>query len=441
MQPTNYFEELKLAVNTAADNKSLYTMMSSVYMRCLNEFTRGKGLPLSSPFAKTDYLLKEHKATRELTRDINDTRQYFRYRKDKSETELREHYRQDLRNLCEFIALLTGEAAPATLKKYYPEKPTGKTTPPPVRLGEYLRVVVESWDNDYAYCQSETASEETLKICYSHDNKAYNFDWTYLRELFYKGAQFNLVRPYKSGDEIYPELWIFEPDYLVNISSIAACFEGYAHSAMVGIMKRIMKSETKPPMLLGDLASQLLDESIHQMDSRPYRDSAKDFFSNYATKILATDGMGPDFHTQAKAQKVNISRAMHETLPKAIKDFDSKNGIVEPSFFSEMLGLQGRMDYLQLGMKVLIEQKSGKGEFIPYDNSYTVPREKLEHSIQLLLYMAVLRYNYRKQYEDNNRELHAFLLYSKYTESLIDLHFLPEKLFEAFVADFEWKRV
>ena len=381
MQPTDYFDELQQAVKTAADNKSLYTMMNSVYLRCLNEFTRGKGLPLSSPFAKTDYLLKEHKASRELTRDINDTRQYLRKRRDKSETELRDHYRQDLRNLCEFVALLTASPVPDTLKKLYPEKQTNTDEPTPVRLGEYLRVIVESWDNDFVWCHAESASEETLKVCYSHGNKSYNFDWTYLRNLFYEGAQFNLIRPYKTDDVIYPELWIFEPDYLIDISAIAGCFEGFAHSAMVGVMKRIMKSETTPAILLGNFASQLLDESIHQMDTRPYKDSAKDFFSNYATKILATDGMGPDFHTKAKAQKVNIGRAMHETLPNAIKNFDSKNGIVEPSFFCEMLGLQGRMDYLQLGMRVLIEQKSGKGEFIPHDYSYNMATLQLPETI------------------------------------------------------------
>lgn len=432
MQPTDYFDELQQAVRTAADNKSLYTMMNSVYMRCLNEFTRGKGLPLSSPYAKTDYLLKEHKASRELAMNINDTRSFFKERAQKTETELRERYRLDLRNLCEFIALLTASTVPDTLKKIYPEKQTGKTEPAPVRLGEYLRVIVESWDNDYAYCHAEAASEETLKVCYSHGNKAYNFDWAYLRKLFYVGAQFNIIRPYKSDDVIYPELWIFEPDYLIDISAIAGCFEEYAHSAMVNIIKRIKKNETTPAILLGNFAGQLLDESIHQQDSRPYKDSALDFFAYYAMKILATEGMGQDFHAKAKAQKVNIGRAMHETLPKAIKNFDSKNGIVEPSFFSEMLGLQGRMDYLQLGMKVLIEQKSGKGGFIPFDRSFTKAKEKLDHSIQLLLYMAVLRYNYRKEYEENNRELHAFLLYSKYTESLIDLHFFPKNLFEAF---------
>ncbi len=432
MQPTDYFEELELAVKTAADNKSLYTMMNSVYMRCLNEQTRGIGLPLSSPYAKTDYLLKKFKASRELTNDINDTRQYFRTRREQTETELREHFRQDLRNICEFIALITGKTVPANLIIFYPEKQTSKKQKA-LRLGEYLRVIVENWDEDYAYCHAEAATDETLKVCYTHHNKFKDYNWSYLKKLFYEGAQFNLIRPYKSGDVIYPELWIFEPDYLVDISTIAGCFKEYAHSAMVNIIRRIEKSENTKNTLLGNFAGQLLDESIHHMhESHTYKDSAVEFFSNYAMKILSAEGMDKSFHYMAKEQKANIDRAIHETLPNVISNFDSKNGIVEPSFFSEMLGLQGRMDFLQLNKKVLIEQKSGKGAFIPGDFSNSLLKEKLDHTIQLLLYMAVLRYNYRKEYEENNRELHAFLLYAKYPQSLIDVHFVTEKLFEAF---------
>ena len=432
MHSTDYFEELELAVKTAADNKSLYTMMNSVYMLCLNEQTRGIGLPLSSPYAKTDYLLKEHKATVRQTMNINDTRRFFRERGNKTETELREHFRQDLRNLCEFISLLTGQIVPVSLKSYYPERQTKTDKPTPVRLGDYLRVIVESWDDNYVYCHSETAGEETLKVCYTHHNLIRDYDWSDVREIFYEGAQFNLITPYKENDIIYTELWIFEPDYLVDISTIAGCFESYAHSAIVNIIKRIDKNESTQNTLLGNFAGQLLDESIHQMhNTHTYKDSTVEFFYNNAMKILSAGGVGPNFHSQAKEQNVNICRAINEVLPNSVREFDSKKGILEPSFFSEMLGLQGRTDYLQFDKKVLIEQKSGKGAFIPND-PLTKPKAKLDHGIQMTLYMTLFRYNFRRVYEKNNRVLQGFLLYSKYAESLIDCHFSSKQVFDAF---------
>ena len=142
----------------------------------------------------------------------------------------------------------------------------------------------------------------------------------------------------------------------------------------------------------------------------------------------ATD-ISPNFHREAQAQKQHIAKAFRETLPQALARFDTQNGLVEPSFFSEMLGIQGRMDYLQQDMKVLVEQKAGKGNF-PYD-LFKVPRHKEEHYVQLLLYMALLRYNFRETYEANRKELHAFLLYSKYEEPLVGLGFAPDLLFRA----------
>ena len=429
MQQTDYFDELKSAVTNAPDYKTLYMVMNSVYMRSLNDFTRGIRISLSGTFAKTDHLLKERKAPKQLWMAINDTRQYFKQRHSKSETELKDHYKMDLRNLCEFLSLRTGEPVPTELTAHYPAKQTSLA--PSVRLGEYIRVIVVHWDDDYAYCHSESTGNEELKVCYSHGNKAYNFDRSYLKGLFYEGAQFNLIRPYKHDDGIiYPELWIFEPDYLIDITTIANCFGSYADSALVGLMNRMGKKETTSPMLLGNMASQLLDESIRDSQTRSYAESAKEFFSYYAMRIIAAEDFdSADFHKQARDQQVNIQHAIRQILPQEIGNFDSKNGIVEPSFFSEMLGLQGRMDYLQLDMKVLLEQKSGKGEF-PF-NSFIIPTPKLDNIIQLLLYMAVLRYNFRKEYEQNNQELRPFLLYSKYKEGIVELQSRPQWLFNA----------
>lgn len=428
MQQTDYFDELKSAVTNAPDYKILYREINSVYKRCLDDYTRGNGLQLSSPFAKTDYLLKENNAPKHISQGINDTRQTLRTYWNKTEAELSGMYRTDLRNLCEFLSMLTGESVPTQLRELYPEYQMKHKKG--VRLGEYLRVIIVRWDNDYAYCHSETAGEDELKVCYSKDNQFYPFNRSYLRDLFYEGAQFNLIHPEQRKDIIYPELWIFEPDYLVNISSVATCFENNTDSAIICLLKRIDKKESTQHTLLGNLASQLLDESINQLpNSHTYADSAKEFFSNYALSILATDDIDKEFHKQARIQKQNIQHAINQTLPQWIKRFDSKNGIVEPSFYCEMLGLHGRMDYLQLDMKVLIEQKSGKGEYPQNYNGNPFP--KTEHIIQLLLYMAVLRYNFGREFKDINKELRPFLLYSKYSQSLYPMQSRPEQLFNA----------
>ena len=99
--------------------------------------------------------------------------------------------------------------------------------------------------------------------------------------MFYKGAQLNIVRPREDNGFIYPELIIFEPDYLVNISTVAHCFTNYADSPFVELTKKLEPSITSEAIVLGNFAGQLLDESIHQLpNTHSYAQSVKDFFKN-----------------------------------------------------------------------------------------------------------------------------------------------------------------
>jgi len=425
---TNFFDELEAAARQTPNYRRVYNAMNRTFQKCLNQKTDQTRLNLGGTFAKIDYLLKELGAPGKLVKAINDTRVRLRKREEMDESDLQKYCLFDLKNLCQFIAFIYNNPIPKALIGQFPTEKVPSYTPTLVR--ECVRVIVEKWDETFVYAQSEDSIDgELTKVCYATGNKVYNYDWTYLTALFYKGAQLNLVRPWEDDGITYPELIIYEPDYLVNISTVAHCFTNYADSPFVDLIKKLEPSKTTEPMVLGNLAGQLLDESIHQLpNTHSYAQSVKDFFKDHAISLL-TAGIGSQFHEEAQKQKQNIAKAIHETLPSALQDFNSKEGIVEPSFFSEMLGLQGRMDYLQMDFKVLMEQKSGKGGF-PYDN-FLKPRQTDEHYVQMLLYMALIRYNFRDIYDHNRKELHAFLLYSKYSESLLGLGFSPELIFKA----------
>jgi hypothetical protein len=424
----NFFHELETAVSLRPAFRKVYQSFNQVFQRFINQKTSFTRLNLGGAFAKTDYLLKEHRASRKLVKTTNDTRVRLRKYYELSESELQKFCLFDLKNLCQFIAFICDCHIPGSLIALFPTEKVPSFTP--LLVGECMRAIVEQWDDDFVYVQTEDGSDEELtKVCYSQGNTINSFDWSYLKDMFYKGAQLNLVRPREDDGVIYPELIIFEPDYLVNISTVAHCFTNYADSPFVELIKKLEPSRTTEAIVLGNLAGQLLDESIHQLpNTHSYTQSVKDFFKNNAIALL-TAGVSPQFHQEAQKQKQNITQAIHASLPTILQRFNSRDGLVEPSFFSEMLGLQGRMDYLQMDFKVLLEQKSGKGSF-PYDH-FTTPRQTDEHYVQLLLYMALIRYNFREIYERNGKELHAFLLYSKYTESLLGLGFSPELIFKA----------
>ncbi len=425
---TNFFDELEDAISQIPNYRAAYHAMNNVFKKSLSQKTNGIHINFSGDFAKTDYLLKEYGANNKLIKTTNDTRVRLRRQFELTEADLQKYFLFDFKNLCQFIAFIYNVDIPSKLVDRFPTDKAPSFTP--ALVGECLRCIVESWDNEFVFVRTEDPADDRLsKVCYTHGNKYYDFDWSYLKDLLYKDAQLNLVRPRKEDGIIYPELVIFEPDYLVNISTVAHCFTNYADSPFVDLIKRLEPPKNSEAIALGNFAGQLLDESIHQLPTtHSYAESIKSFFKGNAINLLTAD-VGPRFHQDAQRQKYNIYNAINIALPQEVGQFDSRNGIVEPSFFSEMLGLQGRMDYLQMDYRVLMEQKSGKGAF-PYGN-FEKPKHTEEHYIQMLLYMALIRYNYREAYERNGNRLHAFLLYSKYSDSLLGLGFAPELIFKA----------
>lgn len=425
------WEEL-LVIHSESEPEKRYPALSAFFYRLINHAVSNArpGVEFRGPFAKTDYLLKEYQADKELRRIINNARIRFRNLSSLASLSSKEKNRYflfDFEAMVRFVALLGECDIPDTLSQLFP-KAHEKTGNGKI-IAEYLRFIVENFDNQYIYASCESYPDSLLRIDYITASESYPFDRSYLRTILFPGAQLNIIRPRINGDIIYPELIIFEPDILIDVSGVAGCFETYATDPRISLLKRISPPASGDAVNLGNFASQILDEEIHSGGAtRDYSESAMEFFKNNAISLSAIKPSG-NFHNDAKTQQRNIHNAIHHTLPANFSGFDLKKVMVEPSFFSEMLGLQGRMDFLQLDLQILAEQKSGKGEW-PFDN-FISPRPRQPHYVQLLLYMLIIRYNYRQRYEYNNRKLNSFLLYSKYEKSLISLGFAPQLVEEA----------
>ena len=410
------------------DAQQMYLEFGKIFGHFLHQHSARSTVKLVGAFAQTEFLLREHEVQPSLCKAVNEARIRFRKAGSGELTIdiLRENAPYDFKAICLFIEQVEETSVPPEVERLFPANRPQRTLKVPE--AEYLRVLVSKVDNNNIYGQIEAEPLEVV-ICYSHGNSVYNFDWTYLRQQLHGGSQINIIRPRLYDGILYPELIIVEPDYLVDISAIAACFENYAHSPLIYLLNKIRATEPTEAILLGNLAGQLLDEEVHsEGDGQPYAESVQQFFKGNALNLLAAN-VSPEFHENAIKQKHNIHKAIKNDMPQQLKEYQQRNVMLEPSFFSEMLGLQGRMDFLQLDQKVLIEQKSGKGGWPQPDPNTPVHQEK--HYVQMLLYMALLRYNYREQYDRNDHHLSAFLLYSRYPNSLLGMSFAPQLLFEA----------
>ena len=432
-----WFAEMQRVYALLPDYSKAYVRMGHVFTRIIDEYTYDSDILLVGSFAKTDYLLKQKGADAQLRRSVNNMRLRL---ERKTEAQTAGSLMVDFSALCFFISTLTDMQVPKYLSDLFP--PFLVENHRMWMPEEYIRVIVNSWDDEYIYCIGELQGED-IRVCYVSAAQSGKDSRSYLPDVLFDGAILNLIHPYIEDAVVVPEYIILEPDFLVDVSAIVSCFDTYAESPVLALLKRMEPCEATEPILLGNMASELLDEVLHEKVSEAssvepdavqlsdaYRHAAMKFFRRNAVGVMDV-GLSPVFHNNAWRQFMNIRKAILHTLPGQVATYDRNSVIVEPTFFSEMLGLQGRMDMLQTDMRVLAEQKSGKGGFRPERDCADVPVYTEQHYMQMLLYMAIIRYNFRQVYDSNHRELYSFLLYSKYAHPLIALGFAPELLYKA----------
>lgn len=415
-----YLEDI-LAISRNQGNLSdRYVELYRIFHEILKERTRESKLDFSGAFARMDYLCKQLQYTEEEYRRLNSLRARAREIQGQLSTSLSEQaWWDDLKTLAQFISRVYQIELPEELARRLPKT---YHLPLPQRhlTGDYLRLIVDSWDDQYIYGKTADAGTEFIRVHYTAPN--YFGDWGYIKELLTPHTQLNLIHPRRQEDIYIPELIIYEPDFLLDVSAIASCFETYGCTPLTYLINKIKPAANTKAILLGNFASQLLDETVYHHDDKitSYKESTRRFFRKNALNLITCKDMDASFHTEAMHQQQVLEKMIREQFPE-VSGIDMQKIMLEPSFYCEMLGIQGRMDLLQEDMRVLMEQKSGK-------RAFGTEKHVEKHYVQMLLYLALLHYNYRLR----NDEISCFLLYSKYQDGLMKETTAPELLYEAF---------
>ena len=399
-----------------------YTELYRVFNEALMHLTSDKRLDFSGTFARFTYIAQSITLQQSLVRRINAFRARVK-NKTYSETDSAV-FLYDLKAVTDFLEkALTDSAAPTAEIEPTPFYTDPDTTDDKAANGERnIRVSVTSWDAYYIYAVADDTYGSPLKICYNNDAN-YLGNWQYIAHLLSVGDQLNIVHPYLKDGIYYPELIIYQPDNLIDISAVAACFQPYGTTAYNYLLRKFQPHEPTMHILLGNFASQLLDEELwnrgrQQSERKTYKQSVTEFFRQHSLSIAACADEMEGFHEEAMKQQKNI-REILETAFTEDRYIDISKILLEPSFFCETLGLQGRMDLMQSDYRVLMEQKSGKKDFRTQGHVQ-------KHYCQMLLYLALLHYSFHLR----NDDISCFLLYSKYPDGLIKETPAPHLLFE-----------
>ncbi len=441
------FAELSTAVNADNDdspevaNDRRYATLRRVLTEAAEQQTADVPLVFVGLLARIDYLVRSRGMDAGLAVSIGRTRHaLFSPRSNLrrlSTAQQAQAWPHHLEAVCRFVsALFSCAEVPAELVALFPLQ---KTCHQWSRADMHrLRVVVSEWNDDIIVARMADSSLE-VSICYGPANEFLTQngeqDWSYLGTLLRVGQQLNIINVRTRDNRLLPELIVVEPDCLIDVSTITSCMETYTEDAVVNMLNRLKPQQNSSATLLGNLAGQFLDETIHG-EQLSYADSLTTFFSHNALGIATCDELSDreqsqQFHAAARRQQQLIGRLMGHDLPSAVAEFSRQQSLLEPSFFCETLGLQGRMDLLQPGLNLIVEQKSGKGQWVPMGAagySQEVPVQREPHYAQLLLYRAMLQYGLGLPARGLTN---LFLLYSRYQRGLLRLGASPTLLHRA----------
>lgn len=332
----------------------------------------------------------------------------------------------DCRALAIFVSAVVQEAIPSFLVGKIPAR--GRTTENiQITNYRYIRCIVREWDDStiQVAVTNQDSSEELLTVDYM--NTPDYIDFSYLRPMLREGMQLNLLDCTVTRKKVVPRLIVVEPDYLIDISTIANCFESYGHHPLLFTVNRLTPRLSNKHIVLGNFAGSALDDIINHPAGYDIKET---FRSNFREKALdyatCSDFDAVSFKQDAERQVENIKGIVDEIF----QTFDREKAILEPSFVCERLGIQGRVDLMTTDLKLLVEQKSGKNTFI--ERKYKNPHGSLhveKHYVQVLLYYGILQYNFQL----SPKNAHIQLLYSKYPlpDGLLEVEPLQKLIREA----------
>jgi DNA replication ATP-dependent helicase Dna2 len=390
--------------------EGFYELLKRVFI----EVTRDEKVLFTTLFSRISFASHQFKISKQTRFFIHHFRMKGKYlfrSKKIAEKELEEvYYPLGLKALAEAIAHLYGVEIPEDLQKELPPKGFYKTNPVEVKsFREKVRVVVFANDEEknQLLVQDQQGVGEEIRVQYNIPERNENFNPTIraLKKGFDLPVVMNLINVEIDKEGIYrPSAFVIEPDYLIDVTAVAECFKNTGEEPLLHLLKRFMPFESSVPLMIGNIANYFLDELMSNAEK-----TFKELFPSVFRLNPLAFTLFEDREVRTILQK---SQFHYTTLKQMVLEQFEKQGIekelcyIEPSFYSEKYGFQGRLDLFYQNNKGeesksgIIELKSGK---IYKPNRYGISHN---HYTQTLLYDLLIRSAFGKVIATN------YILYS-----------------------------
>ena len=220
------------------------------------------------------------------------------------------------------------------------------------------------------------------------------------------GSKLNLVDGIIVDGGWLPRFRILEPDYLVDASALAECAQEYGTCWQRYFWNRIRPKTITDSILLGNAVNLIFDELITAKDFRSvtFDSLMPKIFARYPIEFVSAKSVDRRFFQNLHSQFETLKRILSTDF--SALGIDRRKAMVEPSFICEALGLQGRLDFLQVENGLCgIELKAGRPPYPENDLS----KVSFPHRAQCALYQSMIQSVLGVKLENQ----HFYLLYSR----------------------------
>lgn len=404
------FAEIQEIDRSDLSIRNKYIRLKRVLERSCKEITTSESLQFPSLFSRLVFIAQKFNLPKSLEWQLQNIRKKASFlSKDENNLISPDQYRQAKEALENFFLYIDGQQKDFNYVEEVFSEENENLPMDKIRV----QVLLIDKENKMLICQSDTLINQHLTVRYNVVNVNDSFNDTISR--LWVGAQLNLIDVKTDSSGYYiPLMFVLEPDYLIDASAIAECFQSYGSSHLHYFRRKFEPNANTHYILLGNLANFFLDELIYAKSpeeltfNEAFLKSFRSMPFEYAScSEIKENSDFKEFMSKAEKQFDNIKRVVLNDMPA--NGFDISSCTLEPSFFCEKFGFQGRLDLLQLsneenGQDRIIELKSGKPPYPREDVTKIAPNHETQTAVYRLMIQSV--------FSKNPRQIYPCILYS-----------------------------
>ncbi len=384
-------------------------------------YTKDENLQFTTYFARISFAGHQYKISPDLQWRIHHFRKLAQqiFYHDRALKDL--EYFASLKILAECVSVLNEVGIPQDLIELFPKETVFvRNNQSIVAHRTNLRVHIVDLDIENQILKGRAENEDYEDYIYirygeTGINDLFQKVGKQIQQLWKKQVTVNLIDISIDDQGIhFPKIIVLEPDYLFDVTAIAECFQPTVSEPLFFLLKKFLPFKPSVPLMLGNIANFFLDELMQNVEAKFEDIFPQCFTMNPLAFTLFNDHEIKDIMQQARVHFFNLKKQIKEEFPQ--RGIEVNACFLEPSFYSEKFGIQGRLDVYHHDLKnskhAIIELKSGS----PYGaNKYGLSRN---HYTQTLLYDLLIKSVYGL-----DKDPEKYILYSKIQDQ--NLKFAP----------------